>query len=143
MKFIFAFVISILLFACKSKKNESPVNPDVYYTCSMDPQVKENKPGKCPVCKMEMTPVKKSSTGTVMDEIELSDQQVQLGNIRMDTIRSGAIGDETVLTATLNFDQLKQNAVSSRVMGRVEKLYFKNIGDYVSKGAKLFDVYSE
>lgn len=143
MKYFFALVLSLFLFACKSKRAQAPTDPDIYYTCSMDPQVKENKPGKCPVCKMELTAAKKSSTGTVMDEIELSDQQVQLGNIRMDTIRSGAIGDEIVLTATLNFDQLKENAVSSRVMGRVEKLYFKNIGDYVSKGAKLFDVYSE
>jgi Cu(I)/Ag(I) efflux system membrane fusion protein len=108
----------------------------------MDPQVKENKPGKCPVCKMDLTPVEKSSS-TVMDEIELSDQQVQLGNIRMDTIRNGAIGDQVVLTTTLNFDQSKQNAISSRVAGRVDKLYFKNIGDYVSKGARLFDLYSE
>jgi Cu(I)/Ag(I) efflux system membrane fusion protein len=135
--------IAMLVTSCKSKTGTTVTDPDVYYTCSMDPQVKENKPGKCPVCKMELTPAKKSSTGTVTDEIELSEQQVQLGNIRMDTIRRGAIGDQTVLTATLNFDQLKENAVSSRVMGRIEKLYFKNIGDRVSKGAKLFDVYSE
>ena len=135
--------IAMLVTSCKSKTGTIVTDPDVYYTCSMDPQVKENKPGKCPVCKMELTPAKKSSTGTVTDEIELSEQQVQLGNIRMDTIRSGTIGDQTVLPATLNFDQLKENAVSSRVMGRIEKLYFKNIGDYVSKGAKLFDVYSE
>jgi Cu(I)/Ag(I) efflux system membrane fusion protein len=140
--FLVITIASLFLVACKGKKNSTPANADVYYTCSMDPQVKEDKPGKCPVCKMDLTPVKKSS-GTVMDEIELSDQQVQLGNIRMDTIRSGAIGDQVVLTATLNFDLLKQNAVSSRVMGRIEKLYFKNIGDYVSKGTKLFDVYSE
>ena len=142
MKYFFIIMISILLFACKSKKVEVSADPDVYYTCSMDPQVKENKPGKCPVCKMDLTPVKKTSSSLV-DEIELSDQQVQLGNIHMDTIRSGAIGDQVVLTATLNFDQQKENAVSSRVMGRVEKLYFKNIGDYVSKGAKLFNLYSE
>src|SRR5258705_5216512 len=144
MKYFFVLLILSLFFsACKSKKEQTPVNPDVYYTCSMDPQVKENKPGKCPVCKMEMTPVKKSSAGTIMDEIELSEQQVQLGNIRMDTIRNGSIGDQMVLTATLNFDQKKENAVSSRVMGRIEKLYYKNIGDYVSKGTKLFDLYSE
>ena len=142
MKYFFIIMISILLFACKSKRVEVATDPDVYYTCSMDPQVKENKPGKCPVCKMDLTPVKKTSSSLV-DEIELSDQQVQLGNIHMDTIRSGAIGDQVVLTATLNFDQQKENAVSSRVMGRVEKLYFKNIGDYVSKGAKLFNLYSE
>ena len=66
-----------------------------------------------------------------------------MGNIRMVTIRSGMIGDQMVLTATLNYDLLKQNAVSSRVIGRIEKLYFKNIGDYVSIEAKLFDVCSE
>src|SRR5436190_10284069 len=100
MKYFFILLISSsFLFACKNKKEQTVVDPDVYYTCSMDPQVKENKPGKCPVCKMELTAVKKSGTGSVMDEIELSDQQVQLGNIRMDTIRSGAIGDQIVLSA--------------------------------------------
>lgn len=142
MKYFFVIMIAVLPFACKSKKVEVASTPDVYYTCSMDPQIKEDKPGKCPICKMDLTPAKKSSSA-VMDEIELSEQQVQLGNIHMDTIRSGAIGDQVVLTATLNFDQQKENAVSSRVMGRVEKLYFKNIGDFVSKGAKLFDLYSE
>ena len=28
-------------------------------------------------------------------------------------------------------------------MGRIERLYFKNLGDYVNKGDKLFDIYSE
>jgi Cu(I)/Ag(I) efflux system membrane fusion protein len=53
------------------------------------------------------------------------------------------IGDQMILTATLNADQQKINAVSARVMGRIERLYFKNLGDYVSKGDKLFDIYSE
>jgi Cu(I)/Ag(I) efflux system membrane fusion protein len=77
------------------------------------------------------------------DEIKLSEQQMQLGNIQTDTIRNGTIGDQLVLTATLNFDQMKSSSVSSRVMGRVEKLYFKNLGDYVKKGAPLFELYSE
>jgi Cu(I)/Ag(I) efflux system membrane fusion protein len=28
-------------------------------------------------------------------------------------------------------------------MGRVEKLYYKNLGDYIKKGAALYDLYSE
>jgi Cu(I)/Ag(I) efflux system membrane fusion protein len=28
-------------------------------------------------------------------------------------------------------------------MGRVEKLYYKNLGDYVKKGAALYELYSE
>lgn len=138
--YILLFSASVL-FSCKSKSHEH-TESDVYYTCSMDPQVIEHKPGKCPICKMDLTPVKKSN-GEKKDEIQLSDQQIQLGNIQTDTIRSGTIGDQLVLTASLNFDQMKTSSVSSRVMGRIEKLYFKNLGDYVSKGAALYAIYSE
>lgn len=138
-----AIIAGFILFvtSCK-RKSETPKDPDVYYTCSMDPQVIEYKPGKCPICHMELTPVKKSN-GEKKDEIQLSEQQIQLGNIQTDTIRTGTIGDQLVLTATLNFDQAKTASVSSRVMGRVEKLYFKNLGDFVGKGAPLYDLYSE
>jgi len=142
MRYIIIAVIALFVFAgCKNKK-ETPKDPDTYYTCSMDPQVVEYKPGKCPICKMDLTPVKKKN-GESKDELQLSEQQIQLGNIQTDTIRNGTIGDQIVLTATLNFDQMKTSSVSSRVMGRVEKLYYKNLGDYVKKGLPLYDLYSE
>ncbi|WP_407527404.1 efflux RND transporter periplasmic adaptor subunit [Lacibacter sp. MH-610] len=140
----YIIIVSMFLFvfvSCKNKK-EIPKDPDTYYTCSMDPQVVEYKPGKCPICKMNLTPVKKKN-GESKDELQLSEQQIQLGNIQTDTIRNGTIGDQLVLTATLNFDQMKASSVSSRVMGRVEKLYYKNLGDYIKKGSPLYDLYSE
>lgn len=30
---------------------------EVYYTCSMHPQIKEEKPGKCPICHMNLTKI--------------------------------------------------------------------------------------
>ncbi len=142
MRYFIMITTAFLFFAsCKNKK-DTPKDPGSYYTCSMDPQVVENKPGKCPICKMELTPVKKK-IGENKDEIELSEQQIQLGNIQTDTIGNGTIGDQLVLTATLNFDQMKSSSVSSRVMGRVEKLYYKNLGDFVKKGSPLYDLYSE
>jgi Cu(I)/Ag(I) efflux system membrane fusion protein len=48
-----------------------------------------------------------------------------------------------VLTATLNFDQMNTSSVSARVMGRIDKLYYKNLGDHVSRGSALYDIYSE
>lgn len=142
MRFILIFFLGFLG-ACSGNKQEGHVeNSDVYYTCSMDPQVVESKPGKCPICKMPLTAVKKSKAQNE-DELQLSDQQIQLGNISVDTIRSGNIGSQTILTAVLNFDQTKMSAISSRVMGRVEQLYFRNVGDYISNGDKLYDIYSE
>ena len=108
----------------------------------MHPQIDENKPGKCPICHMELIVVKRSSSEN-KDEILLSEQQIQLGNIQTDTIRNGSIVDQLVLTATLNFDQMKSSSVSSRVMGRIEKLYYKDLGDYIKKGSPLYDFYSE
>lgn len=76
-------------------------------------------------------------------ELTLNDRQMKLGGITVDTLRSGMLGDKMVLTATLNVNQTKVNSVSSRVMGRIERLYHKNLGDYVAKGSRLFDLYSE
>ncbi len=126
-----------------NKKPASKKANDIYYTCSMDPQVVEANPGKCPICHMELTAVKKSAQQKNDNELELSPEQIQLGNIQVDTIRNGSMGTRSVLTGTLNFDQTKINAVNARIAGRIEKLYFKNIGDYVPKGAKLYALYSE
>lgn len=134
-------ILLIAIASCKNKK-QTPKDSNVYYTCSMDPQIMESKPGKCPICHMELTLVKKN-IAEKKDEILLSEQQIQLGNIQTDTIQSGSIGDQLVLTATLNFNQMKTSSVSSRVMGRIEKLFYKNIGDYVKKGTPLYNLYSE
>jgi len=142
MKKYSVLLIIIFLSACSNKKNQVSKEADVFYTCSMHPQVMEPNPGKCPICGMELISVQKSK-GPSAGEIQLSDQQVQLGNVHTDTIQNGVIGDQLILTATLNFDQMKATAISSRIMGRIERLYFKNIGDFVNKGDKLFDLYSE
>ncbi len=142
MKYFIAITISLLLFSCKGKKKVALANPDIFYTCSMHPQVMQDRPGNCPICGMKLIPVEKKK-GTDADAIMLSDQQIQLGNIQVDTIGKGNIGDETTLTATMNVDETKTETVSARVSGRIDKLYFKNEGDYINKGQKLYDLYSE
>lgn len=114
---------------------------DEFYTCSMHPQVMQDKPGNCPICHMELIVVKKTSTAA--DEILLNDEQVRLGNIQTDTIRDGQFGDKLLFTATLNADESKLSSISARVKGRIDKLYYKNTGDFVPKGAHLYDLYSE
>lgn len=134
----------LLLQSCKEKKKMTATvtNKDVYYTCSMHPNVIEEHPGNCPICGMKLIAVPKSSTN-VTTQVRLSKEQIELGNIQVDTIKNGSIGGKTTFTGTLNFNQDKLSSVSARVDGRIEKLYFKNVGDYVHKGDKLYDLYSE
>ena len=112
----------------------------------MHPQVHEDHPGNCPICGMKLIAVARTSNsaGNKMKmQVHLSAEQISLGNIKTDTIGKGPFGDKLVLTGTLNFNQDKLSSVNARVEGRIDKLYFKNIGDYVKKGDKLYDLYSE
>lgn len=153
MKHLLILLTALGLAACAGKKG-SPAgadtsarvvaapHSDIVYTCSMHPQVKLDHPGKCPICGMDLIAEKKGmgdSNGTVV----LSDQQVQLGGIRLDTVGASVLGDRMVLTGTLSTDETRSGTVSGRISGRIEKLYFKETGAYIRKGDKLYDLYSE
>jgi Cu(I)/Ag(I) efflux system membrane fusion protein len=140
------YILPFLLIACSSKKKQEAMTvlpaDTVFYTCSMHPQVMLTKQGKCPICGMELIAVHKQLS-VVVDELKLSDQQIQLANIKGDTLSKSAISEKTVLTATLNFNQMEVASINSRVMGRIEHLYVKTSGSYIHKGDKLYDLYSE
>ena len=141
MRMVFLIILlSFVWLSCENKKRAK--NEDVFYTCSMDPQVVSDKPGKCPICGMPLTPVNKSSVKN-SDDLELSDQQIQLGNILVDTIGKGNISNQIELTGTLKLNASQITSVSARAMGRIEKLYVKTTGDYVAKGSILYELYSE
>jgi sugar phosphate isomerase/epimerase len=42
-----------------SKEAQAPASAETYYTCPMHPEIKETKPGNCPIC--GMTLIKKST----------------------------------------------------------------------------------
>jgi len=150
MKKVIKFSITVLLFmmvmACTTKNKEDHSGHEMekettFYTCSMDPQIKEDKPGKCPICHMTLTPIKNNDSNA--NEISLSKQQIQLGNITTQTIAATQNNLEQSYTGVLTINQEKINTISARAMGRIEKLYFKTIGEYVSKNEALYSLYSE
>jgi Cu(I)/Ag(I) efflux system membrane fusion protein len=139
------FLLFTAFIACNSKNKEDhgkhQPKENVYYSCSMDPQVKEDKPGKCPICHMELTPMKNENSE--INEIALSDQQIKLGNITMQTIGETQNRLEGTYTGVLTINQEKIKTISARAMGRIEKLYFKTTGDYVTKNQPVYVLYSE
>lgn len=132
------YTISI---ACKKDHSKHQNHDNVFYTCSMDPQIKEDKPGKCPICYMELTPVKRNDV--IPNEISLSEQQIKLGNISTQFIKASQGSLEQSYNGVLTIDQNTTKTISTRAMGRVEQLYFKTVGDYVRKNEPLYRIYSE
>src|SRR6266516_1224488 len=89
-KYYWYFFLSIFAFSC-SRNNKQTIGENEFYTCSMDPQVLEKQPGRCPICKMELT--KTVIDKSDKDLAKLSDEQLRLGNIRIDTIKPGTIDE--------------------------------------------------
>lgn len=144
-KISFLFVLFTVFIACNTKNKEDhsthQTKESLFYTCSMDPQVKEDKPGKCPICHMDLTPMKNDDSAD--NEIALSDQQIKLGNITTQTIAETQSSVEQSYTGVLTINQEKIKTISARAMGRIEKLYFKTVGDYIAKNQPVYQLYSE
>ncbi|RYZ56096.1 MAG: efflux RND transporter periplasmic adaptor subunit [Sphingobacteriales bacterium] len=152
MKYL-ASILFLILMSCGQRKKDreadhsqheaaSSVVEETIYTCPMHPQVQQKQPGTCPICQMELTP-KVITKQLGADALQLTAQQMRLGNIQTDTIHSGMLGSQMILTGTLTSDLNQVSSMSIRVMGRVDRLYFKTTSTYLPKGARLLDLYSE
>jgi Cu(I)/Ag(I) efflux system membrane fusion protein len=143
--FCFLGLILVVVMSCNSKNKDdhSAQNEgeSTYYTCSMDPQIKVDKPGKCPICKMDLTPMKKDNSAS--NEITLSEQQIKLGNITTQNIAESKNSVAENYTGVLTINQEEIKTVSARASGRLEKVYFKTTGDYVVKNQAIYQLYSE
>ncbi|HSY60672.1 MAG TPA: efflux RND transporter periplasmic adaptor subunit [Cytophaga sp.] len=144
MKYIAIVFTSILLFSCMHEEKKETAHMHAittYYTCSMDPQVLESKPGKCPICHMELTPV--SLEQMQGNTIKLSTEQALLANIQTKVIGFDQIENEIYATGIVKENENSIQYVNARVEGRIEKLFFKTTGVPVKKGQVLYEIYSE
>jgi Cu(I)/Ag(I) efflux system membrane fusion protein len=61
IKFSFLFLALVVVMGCNTKTRKIIAHQEGESTPVMDPQIKEDKPGKCPICHMDLTPIKKNS----------------------------------------------------------------------------------
>src|SRR5258708_722022 len=138
-----AFLFIALAFIACGKKNEHAQHSKVAekYTCPMHPQVVQDKPGSCPICGMNLVKMGAStgSDGSIM----LNESQVKLANITTTLTRFENMGENTILTGKLLVNEEQTEVISSRVQGRIEKLFFKEVGQRIARGQGLYEIYSE
>jgi Cu(I)/Ag(I) efflux system membrane fusion protein len=130
-----------LLSACgETGRQQAAKGKTQTYTCSMHPQIIQDKPGKCPVCGMDLVPFDKNNQDA---SLHLNGSQQALGNITTITVGAGGLADHKRLNGRLAIDPQATAVISSRVPGRVEALYIKETGVKVQKGQPLYKIYSE
>lgn len=147
MKATYIFLLSLALFiACtKEQPKESHAEHEhtaaETYTCPMHPTVVSDKPGSCPICGMDLVKADKSSSAN--NDLMLTDSQIKLANITTQKVSRKAIGQTVAINGRFAVNEQNSEAISSRVAGRIEKLFIKETGQSVKQGEPLYVLYSE
>jgi Cu(I)/Ag(I) efflux system membrane fusion protein len=122
--------------------SETEVNGEIIYTCSMHPQIRQNEPGDCPICGMDLIPLGENSSSDPM-VLEMTDAAVKLANIQTTILgATGKAGKELTLSGKIQADERTAASQVSQLAGRIEKLYVTFKGERVNKGQKVAEVYS-
>ena len=140
-------VLGVLLRGCVSCGGSAAAEADDSgtWTCSMDPQVKQPQPGKCPICGMDLIKVRNGET-PVSDidpnAVMLSDEAMALANVETEIVGAPSGNKEIRLFGKIEPDQRLQQSQSAYVAGRIEQLNINAVGDAVAKGQTLAVIYS-
>ena len=146
---LIAITLAVAAASCKHKESEIHT-PEVsesvqLYTCSMHPQIIKDKPGQCPIC--GMTLVKKVNDAKKIIDIQLEDllkptNEFVITTVPVTTIKKS--NEEISIKALGNIqnDTRQIASISSRVAGRIERLYVRYRYQMIMPGDKIMDIYS-
>ncbi|MBC7845284.1 MAG: efflux RND transporter periplasmic adaptor subunit [Flavobacterium sp.] len=151
LKYILAFVVVFLIgiavyfFVVKSGNHSEKEHQNEVYTCSMHPQIIRDKPGDCPIC--GMTLIKKVvNDDTVnnhsIDNLLKPTDNYIVGNYQTTTAKDTTLSSTINLPGIVAYDPNSSVNIAARMNGRIERLYVNYKYQKVSKGQKLFDLYS-
>ncbi len=158
---------------------------ETLYSCGMHPNIIESEPGTCPICGMNLTPIKGSqkkesidpkdrkiiywrapmNPNEVYDEpgksqmgmdlvpvyedeggasgvVTVDGSVLQSMNVKMEFVKNRNLSSIINTNGTLETDERKEFALTTKFAGWIEKLYINYTGQKVRKGQKLVDIYS-
>ncbi|GAB4161911.1 MAG: hypothetical protein Fur0037_28390 [Planctomycetota bacterium] len=122
-----------------SKVEDKHEENDTFYTCGMHPWVILPRPGPCPICHMDLTPLDPSKfTG----EIAIDPVVVQNIGVRTALVETGPLVRTVRTVGKITYDETRLHDVNLKVAGWIEKLLVDYLGADVKAGDPLFELYS-
>ncbi len=112
------------------------------WTCAMHPQIRMDKPGKCPICGMDLILLDQGATSTNSNAIELSTDALQLANVQTNLVKREKPEKEVRMYGKIESDERLIQTIPAHIPGRVEKLLVNFTGDEVFKGQSIAILYS-
>ncbi|MBW4362150.1 efflux RND transporter periplasmic adaptor subunit [Flavobacterium taihuense] len=151
LKFAILFLVVVLVgtgiyfFSKKSDKHSEMDHQNEVYTCSMHPEIIRDKPGSCPICGMtlveKVTEDHSEKNDSIDDLLKRTDNFV-VGNYETTIAKDTVIRSEISLPGIVTYDLNSAVNISARISGRIEKMYVNYKYQRVTRGQKIFELYS-
>ena len=125
----------------KSSQTEK-VGKATIWTCSMHPHIRMDKPGKCPICGMDLIPLVRNEAHSDPDAIHLTKDAAELANVLTSVVTRHKPIKEVRLYGKVQADERLLQSQVAHFPGRIEKLFVNFTGESVRKGQTLVTVYS-
>lgn len=121
------------------------IKPDgVVYACPMNCVSPMEKSGKCPVCGMDLVPVRLSADrhqdGPV--RVAFDPQKLRAIGTRIAPVARKFVTAEIKLFGKIEYDPVEQYKVTAFAPGIIDRIYVKRAGQTVRRGDPLFDMHS-
>lgn len=118
----------------------------LFYQSPMHPWIKSDKPGRCTICGMELTPIypgEKALESTSGENIvALSSSQIQILGVQTVEAKIQPLIRTLQVAGMIDDDERRHRIISAYVDGRVDKLFANHHGAEVTAGTPLAEIYS-
>lgn len=127
----------------KKSDTEQITKNSTIWTCAMHPQIRMDKPGKCPICGMDLIPLEQAENEAIdPSAIRLTKEAAQLANVQTSVVSHQEPVKEVRLYGKVQADERFVQSQISQFPGRIEKLLVSFTGEMVHIGQPLAIIYS-
>src|SRR5262245_38909480 len=117
------------------------------WTCSMRPQIRMNRPGRCPICGMDLVPIETTQTfgtdgGNSNNHLALSEHARSMARVETAPVEERELFKEVRTVGKVDFDETQLAHIAARVDGRVDEVFANFSGTPVKLGDHLVKIYS-
>jgi len=114
---------------------------NIKYVCPMHAHIISDVPGTCPICGMNLEKVEVGGSSKEI-QIDVSGGMQQALALKVARVEKDTLWKFVQTVGQIDYDESKINHIHARVNGWIEKLTIESVGDKITKGQMLYEIYS-
>ena len=119
-------------------------NQGQVWTCSMHPHIRQPKPGKCPICGMNLIPANDSGSDSMagMRQMTVTPEAAKLMEIQTSPVERRFVETTIRMVGKVEYDETRLGYITAWVAGRLDRLFVDYTGVAVKEGDHMVELYS-